>query len=171
MKNILPTLIALACAQPLLAAESPVAAKTHAGRLATVTLLATGRVTQGAPGGLRFLFLVAPTAGTTGTFTLKETRDFKLGDESYQTLTKARLGQQFEPQTAFDSAEGFFRKQPSARRLAPADIDGAYILTISMPGAPVPEHAPGEISVHVGFDKQVEPFTFVFNAPPEPRKR
>jgi hypothetical protein len=142
--------------------------KIQEGQRAVATLLATARVMDKAvPDGVRFLVLVAPKVDTTGQFTLKETRDFKVVGESYQEKTKAELGKQFEPQTTFDSAEGFFKKQPGMRALAPDNIQGAYILTIAIGGAKLATDTKGEITVNVGFDQQLESFTFQFAVPPD----
>src|SRR5688572_4864639 len=103
-----------AFAQTLLAADSA-SSRTQSGRLSIVSLLATQRISgKGAPDGIRFLFLVARKPEVTGQFTLKETRDFLLAGKSYQEKTQADLGTKIEPGTVFDSAEGFFTKQPGA---------------------------------------------------------
>jgi hypothetical protein len=163
--------IALLAAVPLIvsgAAADP-GSKIQDGQRATSTLLATARVSgPSVPDGMRFLFLVARKPETTGQFTLKETRDFLLAGESYQERTKADLGKQFEPSTAFDTAEGFFGKQPAMRGLAPDDIKGMYILTVSIGGTQLSAGATGEVTLNAGFDKQIEPFTFRFAIPPEP---
>ena len=142
--------------------------KVQEGQRATATLLATARVMgQAVPDGMRFLVLVARKPDTTGEFALKETRDFKVAGESYQEKTKTELGKQFEPGTTFDTAEGFFGKSPGMRHLAPDDIKGAYILAISIGGAKLAAGAKGEITLNVGFDKKIEPFTFQFAVPPD----
>lgn len=157
----------LAIATMLVAGDSP-NSRTQVGKLSTTSLLATQRISgKGAPDGMRFLFFVARTPGIAGQFTLKETRDFLVSGQSYQGRTQTELGKTIEPETVFDSAEGFFAKQPGARSLAPADINGAYVLTIAIAGTKIPSGSPGEITVNVGFEKAVEPFTFRFSAPPE----
>lgn len=103
----------------------------------------------------------------TGQFAIEETRDFLVAGESYQEKTKAELGKQIEPATIFDTAEGFFAKQPGARQLAPQDIKRAYVLTIAIAGSKIPPGAKSEITVRVGFDKEVEALTFRFAAPPD----
>jgi hypothetical protein len=163
--------IALLFAMPLIvsAAGADPGSKVQEGQRATSTLLATARVSsQSVPDGMRFLFLVARKPETTGQFTLKETRDFLLAGESYQEKTKGELGKQFEPGTSFDTAEGFFGKQPGMRGLAPDDVKGMYILTVSIGGTKLLAGAKGEITLNVGFDKQIEPFTFLFAIPPDP---
>jgi hypothetical protein len=163
--------IALLFATPLIgsAAAADPGAKVQDGQRATSTLLATARVSSpSVPDGMRFLFLVARKPETTGQFTLKETRDFLLAGESYQEKTKADLGKQFEPATSFDTAEGFFGKQPGMRGLAPDDIKGMYVLTLSIGGTKLSAGARGEITLNVGFDKQIEPFMFLFAVPPDP---
>jgi hypothetical protein len=163
-----PVFVALLFAFALtLSAADSANSKTQTGRLSTATLLATQRISgKGAPDGIRFLFLVTRKPDVTGQFTLKETRDFLIAGESYQEKTQAELGKKIEPGTVFDSAKGFFAKQPGARHLAPPDIEGAYVLTIAIGGAKIAADAKGEIALHVGFDKEIEPFTFRFAAPP-----
>ncbi len=159
--------VLLSFALTLSAADSS-NSKTQTGRLSTASLLATQRISgKGAPDGIRFLFLVVRKPEVTGQFTLKETRDFLIAGESYQEKTQAELGKKIEPSTVFDSAEGFFAKQPGARHLAPADIKGAYVLTIAIGGAKIANDARGEITLQVGFEKEVEPFTFRFAPPPD----
>jgi hypothetical protein len=164
-------LVALFFVLPLIAsaAAADPGSKVQHGQRATVTLLATARIqAQAVPDGLRFLFLVARKPDTIGAFSLKETRDFLLAGQSYQERTKADLGKQFGPGTNFDTAEGFFGKQPGLRGLAPDDIKGMYILTVSIGGTKLSAGAGGEITLNVGFDKQIEPFTFLFAVPPDP---
>jgi hypothetical protein len=137
------------------------------GKMSTVRLLATARLTKPSPDGVRFLFLVTPTSGTPGNFALKETRDFLLDGKSYREMTKAETGKEWEPETEFYGAEGFFAKQPGMRRLAPeGDLTGANILVMAIGGAALPARAAGEITLRVGFEKEVEPFTFAFQVPP-----
>jgi hypothetical protein len=151
-----------------LAAVSSPGSKIQEGQRVTGTLLATARVAgKAVPDGMRFLVLVARKSEVTGEFTLKETRDFLVAGESYQEKTQAELGKKFEPGTMFDTAESFFTKQPGMRNLAPPDIKDAYILSISIGGAKLSTGAKGEITLHVGFDKQVEPLTFRFAVPPD----
>lgn len=150
------------------AAEPTRSAKIQTGRMSTIHLLATGRVTQGAPDGVRFLFMVTPNPGISGAPTIKETRDFLIAGNSYQERTQAEIGRRIEPETVLDSASGFFKQQPGARRLAPEKIDGAHILAISIRGAKLEAGERGEIGVSFGFNKEVEPFTFAFVVPPRP---
>jgi hypothetical protein len=164
MKLLPPTLAVAVLSIPLVAVAADSTRGPKIGEMSSVQLLATARINQ--PGGMRFLFLVKPTPGTTGQFTLKETRDFDLDGQSYQARTQAELGRQFEPVTNFDSADGFFTKQPNMRRLAPNDIAGGYILSLSFSGAPLPPDARGEISLQVGFNEKTEPFTFPIAVPP-----
>jgi len=165
--------VIFAFAQTLPGAD-PANSRTQNGQLSTVSLLATQRISgKGAPDGIRFLFLVARKPGVTGQFTLKETRDFIIAGESYQEQTQADLGKKVEPGTVVDSAEGFFAKQPGARHLAPQDIKDTYVLTVAISGAQIAAEAKGEIVLRVGFDKEIEPFTFRFIAPlnrPNPPK-
>jgi hypothetical protein len=147
------------------AADPASAASVQTGRMSTVHLLATGRGSPSAPDAMRFMFMVMRAPGTTGALTLKETRDFLIGGQSYQEKTQAELGRQIEPATAVDSADGFFSRQPGARGLAPDNISGAQIITIMIPGAPLAPGARGEVKLEVGFNKEVEPFTFSFNVP------
>ncbi len=155
--------VAFAC--PTFAADTAPAEKVQTGRMSTVHLLATGRGSQSAPDAMRFLFMVTRTPGTSGAISIKETRDFLIGGESYQEKSQAQLGRRIEPSTSVDSAEGFFAKQPGARRLAPETITGAQIVSITIAGAPLTTGAAGEVKLNVGFNKEVEPFTFAFNVP------
>lgn len=149
------------------AAKSSPESKTQRGQRATVSLLAVGRVSsKEAPGGMRFLFLVKRAEGVTGQFTLKETRDFLVDGASYQEKTQAELGKKFEPTTTFDTAENFFAKQPNMRRLGPDDITGAFILTVAIGGGTLEPGAKVSLTLHVGFEKEVEPFTFRATVPP-----
>lgn len=151
------------------AAEAPRASATQAGKMSTVQLLATSRIARPTPDGVRFLFLVKPVAGgSEEKFAIKETRDFLIDGKSYQEKTQAELGKKFEPETSIDSAEGFFAKQPGARRLAPEDIKGGKIVVLHIGGAPLTAGASGEVTLHVGFDLQAEPLTFAFRVPPAP---
>lgn len=150
------------------AADAPRSGSVQTGKMSTVKLLATARVTQPAPDGLRFLFLVTPAVGVNAEKpTIKETRDFTVAGQSYQQKSLVALGRKYEPSTAFDSAEGFFAKQPGARSLAPENIQGAKILTITMGGAALTTGATGEIVVHLGFGLEAEDFTFSFRVPPD----
>jgi hypothetical protein len=139
------------------------------GPLATVHLLATGRTGGSSPDGMQFLFLVRRAPGVTGSFSLKETRDFTVAGVSYQEKTQAELGQRFVPLTNFQgSAESFFAKQPGLRGLGPEDLTDAYILTIAIGGARLAAGAEVEIKLEVGFGKAVEPFSFKAPVPPAP---
>lgn len=150
-----------------LSAADSARSKTRTGKLSVATLLATQRISgNGAPDGVRFLFMVARTPGTTGQFTLKECRDFLVNGESYRETTRSKIGKEIEPATVFDTAEAFFTKQPGARRLAPPDIRDAYVLVVSIGGAELESGAKGEITLQVGFGKEVEPFAFNFLTPP-----
>jgi len=166
MKSVL--CLALLLALPATAAETARPAKIQTGRMSTVQLLATGRAAQGAPDGMRFLVLVTPTPGTTGALTVKETRDFLIDGKSYRERSQTELGKPIEPASVLDSAEGFFAKQPRARRLAPENIDGAHIMSVSIGGAGLQAGAAGQVNVSVGFNKEVESFTFPFTVPPAP---
>jgi hypothetical protein len=153
----------LACSLIAFAAEPRPNPKLQTGRISTVQLLATGRVSaQSAPDGMRFLFLVRPAQGMSGNMALKETRDFLIAGKSYQEKSQTELGRRVEPSTAVDTAEGFFAKQPAARKMAPPDISNAHVLTIVSPGAPLMPGTDGEVTVTVGFNEQVETFTFPF---------
>lgn len=154
-------------------APSPAAktASVQNGKMMTVHLLATGRVTsKDVPDGLRFLFLVKRSEGVTGTITLKETRDFRLADASYQERTHAELGKKFEPSTVLHDADKFFTQQPRLRGLAPEDINDATILTLAIGGAPLPSDGRAEVTLNVGVEKEVEPFTFEVKIPPAPSR-
>ncbi len=162
-----------ASAEPTTEAKRPPAAKsspeskTQRGTRATASLLAVGRISgKEAPAGMRFLVLVKPAAGVTGQFALKETRDFLIDGESYQEKSQAELGKKLEPSTMFDTAENFFAKQPNMRRLGPEDITGAYILTVAIGGGTLEPGAKVALTLHVGFEKEVEPFTFRATVPP-----
>lgn len=150
-------------------ADAPSTATVQTGRLSTVHLLKTGRAPgKAAPDGMAFLFLVTRTPEARGQFTLKETKDFLVAGESYQEKTQAALGQKFEPGTMIDSAEKFFTKNTGLRRLVPADLDlkNAMILSVVIGGAKLPvdvEHA--DVTVHVGYEKEVEPFSFRVQVP------
>jgi len=137
--------------------------------LATVQLLATGRITGGgAPDGMQFMFLVAPGPGVVGPFSLKETRDFTVEGISYQEKTQAELGKRFEPRSNINKADAFFAQQPALRGLAPEDINGAHILVVAIGGARFPDGSRVEVTAEVGYGKTVEPFKFNVNAPPAP---
>ena len=151
------------------AADSQSGGRVQNGRLSGARLLATARLSgNAAPDGMRFLFMVTRTPDATGQFTLKETRDFLIEGNSYQEKTQSELGQRFEPGTVFDTAENFFARQPGMRNLAPDDLKGAYILSLTIGGAKLSPGAKTEVTIHVGFDKQVEPFTFRTTVPPVP---
>ena len=168
MKHITPILLLLVASVVTPAIAADPSSKIQEGQRATATLLATARVMgKAVPDGMRFLVLVARKPGATGEIALNETRDFKVAGESYQEKTKTELGKQFEPGTTFDTAEGFFGKQPGMRHLAPDDIKGAYILEISIGGAKLAGGAKGEVTLDVGFDKKTEPFVFQFAVPPD----
>lgn len=141
--------------------------KSQTGQLSVATLLATQRISgKGAPDGIRFLFMVSRKPGTEGQFTLKECRDFIVAGESYQEKTRAKLGREIEPATVLDTAEAFFTKQPGARHLAPPNIEDAYVLVVSIGGAEIESNLRGEVTLQVGFGKELEPFTFDFLTPP-----
>lgn len=160
------TLLLCSLVTVVVAAEPP-GGKLQTGRMATAQLLATARVASSeVPDGMRFLFFIRRQPDITGNFTLKETRDFLVGGESYQEKTLAELGKRIEPQTVFDTAENFFSRQPGARHLAPEDIKAAYILTITIGGARLSPGTRADITINVGFEKQVEPFTFRAPVPP-----
>jgi hypothetical protein len=166
-RAVLALLAALSLLVPAEAAQPDAPVQT--GALSTVHLLATGRPSGGpAPDGMQFLFLVKRGTGAEGSITLKETRDFTVGGNSYQDMTQAELGQKFEPRTSVDKADTFFSRQPGLRGLAPADIGDSYILTIAISGAKLPPGSNVEVTVHVGFGKSVEPFRFTASAPPSP---
>jgi hypothetical protein len=167
-----PVFVALLVAFALtLPAADSASSKIQTGRLSTASLLATERISgKGAPDGIRFLFLVMRKPEVTGQFTPEETRDFLIAGESYQAKTQAHLGKMIEPSTVIDAAEAFFAKQPGARRLAPQEIKGAYVLTIAIGGTKIAASAKGEIALRVGFGKEVESLTFRFVAPPEQPK-
>ena len=168
MKGFILAGLFLASSLVTAAAESVASNKVQQGRYSTVHLLATARIAGNvAPDGMRFLFLVVRKSDVTGQFTLKETRDFQLGAASYQEKTQTELGQRFEPGTRIDNAESFFAKQPDLRGHAPENIEGAHILTLSIGGTKLPPGAPAEVTLHVGFDKQIEPFTFRTVVPPD----
>jgi hypothetical protein len=114
---------------------------------------------------MRFLFMVVRTPGTSGGLSIKETRDFLIDGKSYQERAQSELGRRIEPSTSMDSAEGFFAKQPGARGLAPESIAGAMIDSITIGGAPLTPGAAGEVTLNVGFNKELEPFTFAFRVP------
>jgi hypothetical protein len=151
------------------AADSPAGRKVQQGQFATARLLATARLsTNTAPDGMRFLFLITRTSNATGQFTLKETRDFLVDGLSYQEKSQSELGKRFEPTTVFETAGQFFHKQPGMRSLAPEDIRGSYILSLTIGGTKLSPGATTEVTIHVGYDKQVEPFTFRIAVPPVP---
>jgi hypothetical protein len=145
--------------------------RIQTGALASVQLLATGRTGGRSPDGMQFLFLIRRGVDVVGAFSLKETRDFNVAGTSYQERTQAELGQRFAPATVFDTAEGFFTKQPGMRGLAPEDITGAYILTVAIGGAKLEAGANVEIKLDVGFGKAIEPFSFNVAVPPAPPQR
>lgn len=166
-----PAVIAIALLYSFLnvasAADPQSGRNVQNGRLSTARLLATARVSGSAvPDGMRFLFLVTPTPEGKGQLTLKETRDFLLDGSSYQEKTQSELGKRFEPGTDLNTAEGFFSQQPGMRKLAPDDIKGAHIVALTIGGAKLSAGAKAEVTLYVGFDKQVEPFTFRVPVPP-----
>jgi hypothetical protein len=142
--------------------------KVQKGRLSTVTLLATQRVaSEEAPDGMRFLFLIRRASEVAGSFTLKETRDFDSDGESYQEKTQAALGKKFAPSAIIDRAESFFTKQPNLRHLAPDDIADTHVLLLTIVGAPLNTGANVDVTLHVGYGKEVEAFTFATLTPPK----
>lgn len=139
------------------------------GRMSTVRLVATGRVTdKDKPDGLRLMFLVTRLPGIKGSPTLKETRDFLLDGASYQAKTEAELGKKFEPITELKTAEWYFAMRSrlaAATNLTSAEIAGGHILTLAIGGAALPADGLAELTLQVGFGKGVEPFTFVVQIP------
>jgi hypothetical protein len=160
---LLVTTLSMTCT---VSAQSPRPTRVHTGKMSTVHLLAIARVSQPSPDGVRFLVMVTPAAGIQGQFALKETRDFLIDGKSYREMTKAETGRVWEPSTELDTADGFFAKQPGARRLAPENIAGAKILVVAIGGAALPPQGTGEVTFNLGLDKEVEPFTFAFSVPP-----
>jgi len=149
------------------AAEPHSGRNVQNGRLSSARLLATARVPGGAvPDGMRFLFLVTRTSDAKGQLTLKDTRVVLIDRSSYQEKTQSELRKRFEPGTILDTAESFFAKQPGMRTLAPDDIKGAHIVALTVGGTKLSAGAKAEVTLHVGFDKEVEPFTFRVAVPP-----
>ena len=85
MKYTVPFFVVLigSFVAPAIGAKSEPGLKKQEGQRATATLLATARIMDKAvPDGALFLVLVSRKADTTGQFSLKETRDFKVAGES-----------------------------------------------------------------------------------------
>jgi hypothetical protein len=132
-----------------------------------VRLLKTGRLpAKETPAGMAFLFLVTPATEANSGFAIKETKDFQIAGASYQEKTQAELGKRVEPRTEVFGAEKFFTENP---RLKPAAVDtpkGSLVISLMIRGGTLPPDAKAaDVTVHFGYEKQVEAFTFTVPVP------
>jgi len=158
---LLGTLALCMPAEPARAATPSAVAQT--GKLAQVRSLMTARLPadQQSTEGMGFLFLVTPTTAANSGFAIKETRDFQLEGASYQDRTQSEMGRRFEPNTQVMGAEKFFVDNPALKPAEVAEVPkGAVVISITMRGARIPPVATAAITLSVGYDKQVEEFTF-----------
>jgi hypothetical protein len=141
------------------------------GKLSRVELLEVARLSPDearafeppAQDGLRFVILITPLNGLTGSFTLAETRSFTLGEVEYPLDEAPRS----EPETnVYDWPE--FRRtiRPDlATPVGATRADSAVALTIAIGGGPLPATAAGRVRIEVGWNKQTEEFWLPFTVP------
>jgi len=144
------------------------------GRFSNVTLLGfeqaseelAGKAEQGAPAAYVFYFLVERRPGFPGRPTLRELRDFRLGEESFQQRAQAQIGRRFEPTTVAEEVSDFVAevRPDMAPRLPESDEDRFVLFTI-LPGAPIASGTRGSVTLQVGWGDQVEPLQFEFETP------
>jgi hypothetical protein len=131
------------------------------GRLTSTQLIKTERIQRsGAPDGLAFYFLVTPTGEAFGQFSIRETRDLLLGGQSYRQKTQAELGRRFEPETRIDDPAKFISAHPEFRTAMPRTEKGALVVSIAIPGAKLPDGAAVTVALEIGYDQQLEKFSF-----------
>ncbi|MES2692349.1 MAG: alpha/beta hydrolase [Verrucomicrobiota bacterium] len=140
------------------------------GKIATAKLLGVRRITpkkdvNGPVDGLTFAVLVMPT-GSAAEPALKETRDFRIGGESYQEKTRAALGKTFEPRTEVNDARQFFTKVPALANPTQFVPEGSVVLVVSILGAELPAGADVEVDIQAGYTKKAETFSLRTKVPP-----
>jgi hypothetical protein len=142
--------------------------QTRDGKLSSVRLIEVASANRdrpwpeldGAPDGLRVVFLIRKKPGVQGKFTLRELRDFTIDGRSYRDLTRETLGKEYEPSTLIDDVPGFIENHPDLSAEIPAlSGEEALIMEATIGGARFPRAGRCEVTVEVGWTS-TERFSF-----------
>lgn len=129
----------------------------NAGELSSTQLINVERspsaVPNKGPDGLVFNFVVSKTPTGQHHLGIKETRDFKVGDQSYLQLTQTALGRHFEPGTVIDDPAKFAAAHPKLSDIVSAAPADSLVVTVTITGAPLVEGQDVEITLHLGFGR------------------
>ena len=152
--------------------------RSATGAMSTVTLVDVSRlppellgpILPGAEDGLVFMFLIVKNPTAQGEPTVRELRDFEVGDASYQGSTARKLGQEIAPVVLIEEVNAFLeRVDPGSSQRMPAAMEGqAYIMVATIGGVKLEDLKDGEISLDVGFGGNTEHMPFTFRVPPAP---
>lgn len=114
-------------------------------------------VPVGATGGLLFEFDILPTDGAPqASFTLSELRDVLVNGQSYMALTKAALGQTFEPHTEINKLAPHAETKLTKERRAQA-----VTMRVIIWGVAPPRTGSCDIALAVGWGSQTEKIKLV----------
>jgi hypothetical protein len=168
MKNVKLLFIAL-----LILAEGLVSAQeTHfrKGKYSEVDLQFVTKcntITRGSgtketyPDGFVFYFVVYPNDKKQTVPALTEFRDFYVNNDLYSDITKKNYGKAIEPYTVLYDTTNIFEKEPLLKDSITLEPNRyGYIMKTIICGSELPDHATVTFDVYLGWNKQVEKFSY-----------
>lgn len=162
----------------LTALQEAVSGKRATVRLLHVAYLPKAKVPDPpeAEAGIGLIVLVNPAGDTTGTFGLAnpKAKHLMLNGETYDDLTRRKLGHALEPGCVVYNAPEFLRRDaPELTGVAgkQGQEKGAMILQFVFPGVEPPTSGVGTLHLQLGWDLKPEDFYLKFSLAHPPASR
>jgi hypothetical protein len=140
------------------------------GKMASVALLRASRVSpddlkaccSGATDALRLIFLVRP-ADAPVDFTMSPVIETLIDRQSYPTDAAHAKG--LRPYIEARDVDDLFRLFPDVVDRVPAGFKPSIAIVVTIPDETLPESGQVDLTMKLGYRRQVEPFSFSFALP------
>jgi hypothetical protein len=165
----LVVLLSVATAAPSPPTSVQIAASKQHSR-SEVHLLGVSHVPQSvlktaapAEDGLRLVFLVASRLPGDAELTFRELRDFTVNDQSYRSMSIARLGKAIEPGTEVVNPSTLTERDATVHKLVPPGPFDSIGMIVDIAGAKLPASGVARLRLQVGWNDRLEDFEFEFD--------
>jgi hypothetical protein len=169
MITFIPALavLAVAAASPAASGQPPLVAE---GKLASAVLLQVDRVSpeklkaccQGATDGLRLIFLMKPIDAPVDV-TVSPVVQTSVDHQPYPSGADGAQG--LRPVLEARDVDDLFRMFPDLAARVPASFKPHLALVVTIPGGTLPESGQVDVTIKLGYRRQIEPFSFTFALP------
>ena len=113
--------------------------------------------------GLRLVFLVVSRLPGDAELTFRELRDFTINDQSYRSMSTARLGKAIEPGTVIVNPSTLIERDATVHKLVPPGPFTSIGMIVDIAGAKLPASGVARLQLQVGWNDRSEDFDFEFD--------